>query len=303
MGGNATKTNISKLSEKKYQKIKSILKTIYNTDIPRKIKKDFHGDIDVVGVLEPYQFEVKLIQKGFRILEKVKNDNITSYAVEFKFGFIFKKDIIFQLDYKQVNPDDFDFTYNIESYELNVFLGKILNEYDLKLSDTGLYLRLFFKNGKVVKRSGAVAKREFLITKDFNEVLKLLDLPYLGTLKTKKELYNYILSSKYFHKDIFNNIDTDRVNDFKNSKEFKKHKDFENLESKKGDFYVKNNYVYIKRVEMVSDYIDSYYKGTRNIKKFLNLEEVPKEFKNFLKDLSISSIKDLETAYNRFLNI
>ena len=222
MGGNAMKTyNVARLNKSDYNTLKAALEkdfkelNDYTLDsvevVPCYRNKDSFGDCDVLSTVPREEFE-KRLSSDFVVLGRKQNGCVTSYAMKYKGLDPFQVDLI------KTSAVKFYFNLCYLSYnDLGNLIGRIAAGLGYKFGHDGLYLLAWYsnkaeeKNVSRVKERGeenehALYKKEKLVTDDFGEALELLGFNYnrfLEGFNDKKDIFEYVVTSKYFCKDFF----------------------------------------------------------------------------------------------------
>lgn len=204
MGGKALKKIESiRINQKEFYKLQNEviekLRLINKDAIPIKSyfnKKDF-GDLDIlISTPKPdYKDLKKFLETEFNSKEIVNNSNIISF--EFK---NFQVDLIFE-EQENLEIAEFYFSYN----DLNNFIGKIAYSFGLKFGFTGLYYPIRTKHGNL--------SDEILLTKSPKKIYDFLEYDFERYLKGFNELediFDYIVSSKYFNPDKYLKEDSEQ---------------------------------------------------------------------------------------------
>jgi len=204
MGGLLFKTQrLSKNEFEKYMKdVISILKkhTTYNFYIPKwfEDKSDF-GDLDIV-IESP--IDIELIKKIFKPKKTYLNGSV--------FSIMYNN---FQIDFIVHTTEDFESSKNYYSYnDLGNLIGRLAQKFKLKFGPDGLRYVYYVDTKKL---------GEFNISKDIEKILTFLDLnyqKYITGFKNRKELFNFIIKSKYFNPYIYDFDTLNHVNRSRNKK-------------------------------------------------------------------------------------
>ena len=190
MGGNALKnTVISRMSLEDYNIIKEELRKVLSDhmeieflyDVPNK--SDF-GDIDI---LVNYGLDLtKLVKELFSPKEMYKNGNVLSFAYLHNAHY-------YQIDL--INTRNFDSYKFYFSYgDLGNILGKIVKAYDLHFGIQGLFIE--YSGKQVILSTDKKAICDYLG----------LDVSKWGSFNTVEEIFDWIISSRVFNKNIFGNL-------------------------------------------------------------------------------------------------
>lgn len=216
MGGNALKnTKTTRLSRKEFfetqtkviQKIKTVFPFARIEAISAYSEKETFGDLDILitneDIREYKQSHFKeeainpleeLIRKLFNSTEMVENNTVFSFDyreyMETEYGF--------QVDLIYTPNDYFDFTKNYFSYnDLGNLIGRVAAGMGLKFGHLGLTYDI--KDGN---NHFAVLE----ISRDFNKSLDFLGFSsdrYHKGFKNLSEIFEYVVSSKYYNHDLY----------------------------------------------------------------------------------------------------
>ena len=202
MGGNATKDfGTRRITKDEFNILTNKLKDPKYHIIKSYTNKESHGDIDVLGTISFDEFE-SIIKTKFNILGIVKNHNEKSYALEFNSA-------KFQLDYIRTAPEYLTFNYNYLSYnDLGNLIGRIASSFGFKFGHDGLFIKEFFDDkGNTVDKTVSYIRHEKLISRDWDFALEFLGLDpkrYKEGFNSLDDIFEYVCSSKYFHKNYYN---------------------------------------------------------------------------------------------------
>lgn len=156
--------------------------------IPENIsEKEDHGDLDI------------LVVSGTNLQSFVK-DYLDVEGIEYKLNgdvySILYKD--FQVDLIKTTEEDIEFSEFYFSYnDLGNLLGRMSKQLGFTLKHNGLYYK---------QQDGSHVLKEHLLTKDYQEVLKILGVDvytYLSGMHTYEDMFKFVSSSPYFNSDIF----------------------------------------------------------------------------------------------------
>jgi len=153
-------------------------------------KADF-GDIDILvskyegmpNITETLKLVPEWNSKGF-----YKNGSVTS--VDYN---------NFQVDLNFVSKDDWYTSIDFFDFDPSGnLMGKIAHKFGLKYGHVGLVYPYRGNSGKIVK--------DIIISKDSKKIFKFLGLDYeifSNGFYEKKEIFDYVINSKFFNSDIF----------------------------------------------------------------------------------------------------
>lgn len=216
MGGNATKhLGTERINKKEYisayNKIADLL--FYHSDesarfcdIPYYFSKEDFGDMDLISTVPRDVFD-KLLKScdKFEIVGRVNY----SYALLDK-----ETGKSFQLDYVYIAPETFDVAKNYFSFnDLGNFIGRISSAHNFKVGFDGLfkYVKPNYRDEKGFNKSFEDIKRtsdrmEIPLSQNWAEMLDFLGFDterYRKGFETKKEIFDFVINSKYFNPDYF----------------------------------------------------------------------------------------------------
>jgi len=216
MGGNALKnTKIIRLPQKEFfetqkrviQKIKTVFPFARIEAIPAYSEKKTFGDLDIlitdkdIHTYKQSHFKEEginpldeLTHKLFNSTETFENNTVFSFDyrknAETEYGF--------QIDLIYTQNDYFDFTKNYFSYnDLGNLIGRVAAGMGLKFGHLGLTYDV--KDGN---NHFAVLE----ISRDFNKSLEFLGFSserYHQGFKNLSEIFEYVVSSKYYNYDLY----------------------------------------------------------------------------------------------------
>lgn len=274
---------------KELEPLKAILQH-YDADADVKIPKMYSdkesfGDLDVIiksdKLYKDPLFLIDIVLKP-RYREDVKsNDHV--YSTLIPIGY--KKH---QVDFI-VMPQDCMWEY-YDYNDLPIFLGILFRNIGLKYSPYGLFVQVKTDDGKVdlVKK----------VSDDYNDILNFLELDKrtLNDKATKKDVFDFVISAKFFHHSLYGSNAVDSMNKdhrhrFKKRPvfiefceytakalfdKFQKDKDWVALAEHTRLFISSNKYDYIPIIQ-------SYFKNEEDPKWLENL------YKRFEKELELNA--------------
>ncbi len=207
MGGNALKTvkTVRKnkdeyeiIKKEILEKIKGKLQCEIVIEVPNKL--DF-GDLDVLYINDDNLDIKKIIQETYNPKEIVHNGEVFSFDYnDFQIDFIRCK------NKEKLNMAQFYFSYG----DIGSIIGRISNYYGLKFGHRGLWLVLMentLESNKDVNMAETYGKVK--LSKIPKEICEFLDFDYIiweNGFKNKTEIFEWIVKSKYFKKEIFNTL-------------------------------------------------------------------------------------------------
>lgn len=213
MGGNALKnTWLERKNLVDYNRIKATILETLKLHIKCEIieeapEKDSFGDLDVLYISNKDINIKELVVTLFNPNEIVKNGDVISFDYD-----------AFQIDMIKATCEDFESKKFYFGYgDLGCILGKMVNFYKLKFGSQGLWINIENTiDGESLGLKRDIGKDLILTTRP-TEFCNFFDLDYskrqIG-FTTQKEMFDWICSSKYFIKGIFqieNMADRDRM--------------------------------------------------------------------------------------------
>ena len=204
MGGNAlkhAKTERKNIMDYDHIKI-HILKELNNYVTCKAVieapEKDSFGDLDVLYISDE-KFEIQdLIKKLFNPSEIVNNGPITSFDYD-----NFQIDLMKSTSSEEFNSKMFYYAYG----DLGCLMGKMINFYKIKFGDRGLWIDI---DNTIDEKSLGVKTnigKEILLSTDPEKICSFLGLSHKiwkAGFATKNSIFEWLCSSKYFIRGIFN---------------------------------------------------------------------------------------------------
>lgn len=214
MGGNAienacriTKQEHDELLKRLIDRINSIDSAFHPHVIPYfKSKQDF-GDIDLL-ISSSSSSNSQEIADSFHATERYKNGNVLSFGINLTEQRVFQIDLI-SVPYIDLKIAQFYFSYN----DLNLLTGRIAHKLGLKFGFDGLVLKTRTESGH--------AGLDIDLTKDPRRIYEFLGYSYdryLQGFDTLEQVYQFIVSSKYFNPEIFQYEELNHINKTRNRK-------------------------------------------------------------------------------------
>jgi hypothetical protein len=215
MGGNALKNyKVARLQKNDYlsiiidiEKILDQIDSIQYEIIPSFRNKESFGDLDIL-----YSSKYDILPK---LKELVKPIGCVHNGPCFSFTFPIN-DKLFQIDLIKVPFESFNFALNYFGYnDFGNLLGRLVHYLGLTLGHDGLKCTLRDPDNPTT------VIKQIIICRNFDYVLKLLHLPtinYYEKFNDLTDIFDFVMMSPYFHKDIFlleNRNNTSRVRDRK----------------------------------------------------------------------------------------
>ena len=207
MGGNALKTvKTFRKNKDEYEIIKTeILEKIKNKlqceiviEVPNKL--DF-GDLDVLYINDENLDIKKIIQETYNPKEIIHNGEVHSFDYnDFQIDFIKCK------NKEKLVMAQFYFSYG----DIGSIIGRISNYYGLKFGHKGLWLVLL-ENTLEINKDVNMAETfgKVKLSKVPKEICEFLNFDFntwQNGFKSKNEIFEWIIKSKYFKKEIFNTL-------------------------------------------------------------------------------------------------
>jgi hypothetical protein len=312
MGGNAIKNHETiRLNKPEFLALEAdVLGKLQATYPDKKIKslvyyseKNDFGDLDIL--IESPQPNAKDLDKTlyeFGTKEIYHNNHFVSFEYQ-----KFQVDLIF------VSPEQFDFADFYFSYnDLNNLVGRIANNFGLKFGWQGLWYPL--------KNYETDGNGEVLISLDRRKTYDFLGMDYDRYLKgfnNLEEIFQFVVSSKYFSKKIFAYENLKHANRLRN----RKRRTYQSFLDWLGSYHSKKQYkfnedkkVYLRKVKkafpeaQLSHHIALYKTKKRRLKKIrhrfngkLLMQWIPaikpgKELGSFIK-----RYKDTKEDFDQFI--
>lgn len=227
MGGNAVKNfgNVIRLKTKEFDELALDIVATLSSDnihiypIPSYYNKEDHGDMDLLTTSDFWKHNSRLsVNKKLNSVGHVQNGTVTSYAIPYG------KDV-FQVDIIHVPEEKFDFAYNYFSWnDAGNLLGRIAHFTGFKLGHLGLQYIL-----RDPDNSDHVVS-ELTVTNDWDVALEFLcydPTKYRKGFNDLSDVFEYIITNKFAHRDIFllenrNNVSRTRDRKRKTYMEFLK---------------------------------------------------------------------------------
>ena len=165
--------------------------------IPFYSSKDSFGDLDMVVMCDPHDWERLLDDLKKKYPDHSKNGNVFSFGVDAG------KDTNFQIDLIYVG-DKFEERHMALTYfafnDLGNLMGRIYHRAGFKYGHKGL-LRVV----RDEENSDHIID-EVLVTNDPREIFEFGGYNYdefLGGFRTREDIFNYVASSPYFNREIY----------------------------------------------------------------------------------------------------
>jgi len=204
MGGNAIIQkgfNSVRVDKNIYTEIKQEIEQILKDEIfvisPEFSDKESFGDVDVIVQHNGSEHITNIYNK---FIDTGKIDGFSKNKTIYSLAYRLDKDEYFQIDLIFVTEQNLEGTSIYTSFgDMFNLLGRISKRIGAKLSHKG-FEYIVRANDKVVG--------EVILTRDFRKIFEILGLDYdyfkkgLGN-GTQKEMFDFIISSKYFSMDSF----------------------------------------------------------------------------------------------------
>ena len=212
MGGNAlSNTFTERKNRADYTRIVTEVRELLepfvyrSADIPAYREKESFGDADILIIPKVaedlrHTFFAKLVKKPNEI---VKNGNVYSFDYQ-----------NFQIDLIVCDHDNYETSYNYFSYnDLGNLIGRIAHKMGLKYGHHGL--------SYPIKLSDSESLGDVIISTNQNEILSFFGYSYkrfTQGFNTLEDIFNFVVSSRYFNKDIFDFEELNHTNRTRNRK-------------------------------------------------------------------------------------
>jgi len=259
MGGTAIKTiTTRRYSVEEYERllpeILDMSKGMFSKMHPTTYfkSKDSFGDMDILCLIDKEESEyIELIKNTFNPRGISKNHNVISFEY---------KDL--QIDFILTIEENWETSKIYYSYnDLSQYIGKIANQFGLKFGVEGFK----YKVGNV----------NVIITKDHNLALQFLGFNsdrYNKGFDSMDEIYEFVMSSKYFHPDFFKLENLSKVQQERDSrrKNYMRFLELMELSKVKKPFFYPDPIVYLGKVE---EYFPGFLENLHSITSKLQSEK------------------------------
>jgi hypothetical protein len=210
MGGNALKKVITVRKNKndyeiikKYvlEKVTKHLKCDIVLELPGK---ESFGDLDVLYISNPKINIKELVIDLFCPNEIVINGDVMSFDYQ-----NFQIDFIKCNSEEDLNASQFYYSYS----DIGAIIGRIVNYYGLKFGQEGIWVNLIantLNTNEDINMTKIIGKIN--LTKNPQEICKYLGINFEkwnNGFLSKKEIFEWIIESKYYKKEIFYNLNYD----------------------------------------------------------------------------------------------
>lgn len=216
MGGHALKTvSLVRKTTDEYNKIQSIIVPILKERLDTSIEivkcyhtKTSHGDMDVL-----IKIDNKFHNKNINLIDFIKNTFNPNeiYNNNGVISFDYEK---FQIDFIPIKESNWDFAVKWFAYDpLSNITGKIAHKKGLKFGWNGLVFPFRNFNGRL--------STDILISMDHRKSLEFLGFDYnryLMGFDTLQDIFDYIVTSKYFDSSIFQMENLNQIDRKRNRK-------------------------------------------------------------------------------------
>tara|TARA_R110002050_G_scaffold34397_8_gene86856 strand:+ start:21916 stop:22917 length:1002 start_codon:yes stop_codon:yes gene_type:complete len=203
MGGKALKiVHTERCSNEKYLKLCKELVTIMFSDFTnlRVVKnyknKESHGDIDIICVVTDTNFNIdEYINRVFKPGEIFHNGNCHSFDYDST-----------QIDLITCKEEDFESYCHYYDYGFGNYFGKIAQSIGFKYGMEGLWINHIYDSNN---------KFKIMVSKDFRKIFEFLGYDYDRFTKgfqTIEDIYDYVMTSKYYTPWIFQIENLTKVN-------------------------------------------------------------------------------------------
>ncbi len=249
MGGNLFK--VGRVEKDRYFEIVRSLKphldkhfdTNYRIPTAYGNKKDY-GDVDILldaGYIRNKPTWDKDLMKDLGVTEFKKVRNIVSMLYQ-----------NFQVDVFLLGTSKLNTCYDFMSYNiLGNLLGRIYHKFNLRYGEDGLFYVLRGFNNHVSK--------EIIVSRDMYEILDFIGLSHerwLEGFNDLEEIFDYVISSKYFCSDSYD------LKYYNVQKRAKERPDFNKFLDYIHQMNLVKNYPFVKEKEIYLPMLDEYF-GTR----------------------------------------
>lgn len=179
-------------------------KTFKRYETPRFFQsKESFGDMDVILSMEGFNQNMReYIEETFKPNEIFHNGNAWSFDY---------KEL--QIDFITCAPEDYDSNHHYLAFnDLGNFMGRIAQKMGLKYGQEGLWYN-HFHNGQKVGR--------IPVSKDYPRIFAHLDLDYnrwVEGFDSLEEIFEFVMTSKYFSADQFQLDQLNKINRERNAK-------------------------------------------------------------------------------------
>lgn len=279
MGGKAIKKfgfEENRLNVSEYEKLSNSIKEIINNsfkglnfkEVLYYKNKDSFGDMDIIYNTD----EVSYNEISYFIKKVIHSPYYYNGGV---FSFAYNN---FQIDFIGVCGEDYECAYNYFSFnDLGNFLGKIANRKGFSYGYSGLKYKV---KEELFNNNGSNILREVCVSKNVKEIYDFLGYDYSRYEKgfdDIKDIFEYVVSGKYFNKEIFNfdkfNYEYKRkYNRRDNQKLF-----IEYLKSvNKEDYVYKDKYYYLSEWDKYNNNLKYIIEEERE--KYFNKKKVQSKF-------------------------
>ena len=200
MGGNALSKPGVRLNKSDYLSLRDeVLNTLAPLVCDAEItsaygSKESFGDMDIVirATPEQWQYITRNPIVALREVERFKNSNILSFGIDHPRG-------MFQIDLINAGFDVHDYQnhlHYLDYNDLGNLFGRIFHKLGFKYGQTGLLYVVRPTNDHVIGEIKVCNLWEALVHAEFNSEL-------YAEFDTLEDIFNFVLSSPYFHPDIY----------------------------------------------------------------------------------------------------
>jgi len=274
MGGNALKKygiNTERKSTEEFLKISNFFKNKIKNELKLEThitkfyrNKKEHGDIDILIRLDKNYDLKEYIQENI----KTKAIHQNSEVISFEYN-------NFQIDFISIKPENWDTARCFFDWDpTGNLMGKTAHVFGLKYGFDGLTMHISGNNSR--------SKSKIIISKNNKDIFNFLGYDYSRYLKgfnTKKEIFDWVINSKYFDSDMFefknlNYIDRKRNKKRTTYNEFLSY--IKTIPKKKINFKSKKDYI-----DYIIDYfpnVNLQFEFNKIKKKDIKIKEINKKF-------------------------
>lgn len=238
------------------------LNEIFSTDfhiLKYYSKKPDHGDMDILMMVrENFNINVREALNALYPIEIASNDS--TYSFDFS---------EFQIDLTLVPEKHWESTKFWMDYDPSSnLLGKLFHKFALKYRPEGLYFPYRSEGGRAMK--------DILITTDFRKMMTFMGLDpeqkYNG-FDTLEQIFDWIISSKYFNPELFQFENLNQTDRKRNRKRPTFNKFLEYIKDVK---FESEGYSFEKNKEIYREFIDKSFPEAKLLATIAELEEQDK---------------------------
>lgn len=288
MGGNALKNTYTRRYSKNeyFLLFDEIEKTVSDSDVSEYFKllpsyknKQTFGDMDILINSFYFKKDIDFIHEKFKPNELFNNGNTVSFN--------FKE---LQIDFIFMSDKYYDTAYTYYSYnDLGNLMGRIANKFGTKYGHKGLFKKTYTEDRcKILD--------ETFLSNNLEKIFDFLGFDYSEYLKgfsELKDIYDYVVNSKFFDKDIFSYENLDHQNRTRN----KKRKTYQGFLEYIEDLEIEN-YKFEKDRNLYLEKIDKYFPEAKIYDKIKKAKENEKRLKKIKEKFNGNLIMKLIDMYD-----